>query len=145
MIPAVTTRAVPTRSAAPKRSRPRRKRRLSPLTVYLSWAGVLVIVLTWLLYARVGLPRLPAYLVAVNLVTALAYGFDKMAARRKWKRVPERALHVMAVAGGTPAAFAAQRYWRHKTVKASFQLRFWLILSIQGVIVALWLIHWLLT
>lgn len=80
-----------------------------------------------------------AYLVAVNLVTFLFYGYDKLIAGTSLLRIPEAILHALAVAGGSPAGLVAQRVFRHKTVKGSFQLVYWLIVVLQlGV---LWLVE----
>jgi uncharacterized membrane protein YsdA (DUF1294 family) len=46
-------------------------------------------------------------------------------------RVPERVLHLTAFAGGTPGAFAAQRLFRHKTVKTRFRAWFWILFALQ--------------
>lgn len=80
------------------------------------------------------------YLAAVNLATFVLYGYDKLAAKARYRRVPERLLHRLTLAGGTPAALAGQRIFRHKTIKPEFQSRFRLILATQAV--ALLLATW---
>ena len=80
-----------------------------------------------------------AYWGCVNGVTFLAYGFDKWAAKKQWSRIPETHLHVLALLGGSPAAFLSQRFFRHKTVKGSFQLRFWCIVLIQTALIVYWI------
>lgn len=77
------------------------------------------------------------YLAAVNLATFAAFGFDKRAAERGDRRVPERRLLSLAAAGGGPAAAAAQRLFRHKTRKEPFASRLRLILTIQAIAVGL--------
>ncbi|MFS3129498.1 DUF1294 domain-containing protein [Nocardioides sp. Bht2] len=71
----------------------------------------------------------PLYLLAgyaaLSLVTFAAYGLDKSAARRGRRRVPENRLHLLAIVGGWPGALAAQRTFRHKTVKQPFRAIFW--------------------
>jgi uncharacterized membrane protein YsdA (DUF1294 family) len=75
----------------------------------------------------------------VNVVTILLYGYDKYAAVYGGPRTPERLLHGIAIAGGTPGAYAAQQLFRHKTIKGSFRSRFLVIAIIQlAVIAALW-------
>lgn len=81
---------------------------------------------------------LVAYLLAVNLTTAVLYGYDKRAAVAGRLRVPERTLHLWAFAGGTPAAYASQRFFRHKTIKGSFRVRFWTIFAVQLLLVLAW-------
>lgn len=76
-----------------------------------------------------------SYLGGVNLATLLLYGWDKWAAIKGRLRVPELLLHLMSIVGGTPAAFAAQSAFRHKTVKRSFQVAFWIIAVAQIVLI----------
>lgn len=85
-----------------------------------------------------------AYLIAVNGATFILYGYDKLSARagRGWMRVPERALHLFAFAGGTPLAFVAQRLFRHKTVKGRFRIAFQAIAIVQACVVAWALWYW---
>ncbi len=62
-----------------------------------------------------------------SLVLFLLYGYDKRQAQRGGWRVPEARLHLLSLFGGWPGGFLAQRLFRHKTRKRSFQLGFWLI------------------
>jgi len=77
----------------------------------------------------VGMGKLPVWVmlayVTASLLAFLAYAFDKSAARRGRWRVSEQTLHLFALAGGWPGALIAQRWLRHKSKKASFQLTFW--------------------
>lgn len=78
----------------------------------------------------------------LNGVTYLAYATDKAAAQRpQARRVPERTLHLLALAGGWPAAWLAQRRLRHKTVKPAFRAWFWATVAghLLGVLLVLWL------
>ena len=77
------------------------------------------------------MPYLLAYLLAINLFTFLTYGYDKRAARKHKWRTPEATLHLLALLGGTPAAFIAQRLFRHKTAKLSFQFVYWAIVAVH--------------
>jgi uncharacterized membrane protein YsdA (DUF1294 family)/cold shock CspA family protein len=65
------------------------------------------------------------YLVA-SIVALAAYGIDKSAARADRWRVREDTLHLFALLGGWPGALLAQRWFRHKTRKASFRFVFWI-------------------
>ena len=76
-----------------------------------------------------------AYFASVNIVTLCAYGFDKKIAGSSWVRVPEKVLHVLSLAGGSPAALLAQRVFRHKTIKTRFQVVYWLIVFVQLVVI----------
>ena len=39
-------------------------------------------------------------LTALNALTVLLYGLDKIAARNGWRRIPEIILHLLALLGG---------------------------------------------
>ena len=70
------------------------------------------------------------YLLA-SLVTLVAYAIDKSAARAGRWRIPEQTLHLLAVIGGWPGALVARQMLRHKTVKVSFRIEFWLTVLIN--------------
>lgn len=78
-----------------------------------------------------------AWLLAVNGTAFGYYAVDKARARRAARRVPEVVLHGLALAGGSLGAYASMRLFRHKTVKGSFRVVFWLIVAAQVVLV-LW-------
>lgn len=85
--------------------------------------------------------------VVLSLVSFFVYAFDKSAAQRGARRVPERSLHLLAVAGGWPGALLAQRMLRHKTRKVPFRRVFWgtVLLNIAGFVLlnaVLWLALW---
>jgi len=71
-----------------------------------------------------------AYIVGLGLITFLIYGYDKLQAKRGARRVPERTLLLLALAGGALGGWAGMLIWRHKTLHASF----W-IAQIAGTIV----------
>ncbi len=60
------------------------------------------------------------YLVAVNIVEFSLLGWDKLQAKNKGWRVAETQLLIVALFGGTPAAFVACSIFRHKIRKDSF-------------------------
>jgi uncharacterized membrane protein YsdA (DUF1294 family) len=80
---------------------------------------------------------LAAYLAGVNVITFAMYAWDKRAAVRSRRRVPERSLLAAALLGGSPAALVAGRVLRHKTVKRSFRVRFALVVVIQLALIGL--------
>lgn len=74
-----------------------------------------------------------AYGIVISLATYALYGADKDSAQAKtahW-RASEKLLHCFEFAGGWPGAFLAQRRLRHKCSKLSYQVVFWLIISIH--------------
>ena len=82
-------------------------------------------------------------LLAINLATFAAFGWDKAAAgRRGQSRIPERTLLALAALGGSPAALLARQTLRHKTRKQPFVAWLFLIVFLQvstGVAIAvLW-------
>ena len=72
-----------------------------------------------------------AYLIAINISTFLLYGYDKFISSGDKLRVPELNLQALALFGGSPSALVAQKFFRHKTIKSSFQLLYWSIVFIQ--------------
>jgi uncharacterized membrane protein YsdA (DUF1294 family) len=64
---------------------------------------------------------------AISFLTFLAYRADKRRAELNEWRISERTLHLLELLGGWPGAFVAQRYFRHKTAKDSYQFVFWSI------------------
>jgi uncharacterized membrane protein YsdA (DUF1294 family) len=74
-------------------------------------------------------------LLVVNGATLLLFRHDKQAALAGARRVPERRLLKLAAIGGTPAAFAARRLFRHKTRKQPFSSRLELIALLQAMAV----------
>lgn len=61
-----------------------------------------------------------AWLAGINAATLVAFGWDKRRARQGGRRIRERTLLGLALAGGSPAALAARRLFRHKTLKQPF-------------------------
>ncbi len=63
----------------------------------------------------------------MSLLSYASYAVDKQRAREKAWRLSERGLLLIDLLGGWPGAFLAQRWFRHKCSKPSFQFTFWLI------------------
>ena len=104
-----------------------------------------IILLGWLGLAfygvatgRVSLWLLP-WLVLINIATVFAYAFDKNAAEKGEWRTSEQTLHAFALAGGWPAAWAAQQVMRHKCSKASFQAAYQFMVFLDLAALALWM------
>ena len=71
-------------------------------------------------------PSIPVAYACVSLLSAGLYASDKSKAGRGEWRTPECTLHFVDLLGGWPGGLVAQRYFRHKNRKLSFQLVFWL-------------------
>jgi uncharacterized membrane protein YsdA (DUF1294 family) len=74
--------------------------------------------------------------LAVCILTFLLYRADKRRAEEGKRRVPETTLHLAEFAGGWPGAYLAQRTYRHKTSKISYQIFFWMIVAVHQFLAA---------
>ncbi len=90
-----------------------------------------VVLALLLMLWRLGFGPLWAWLISINAVVFLLYGYDKRQAVIGRTRVPEIALHAGALLGGSPAALLGQRLFLHKTRKLRFQLVFLAIVLVQ--------------
>ncbi len=57
-------------------------------------------------------------------ISFLLMWWDKRAAQRGARRVPEVTLHTLELLGGWPGSLAAQRLFRHKTAKVKYRVFF---------------------
>ncbi len=112
-------------------------RRRNPNQLFGGGALGLAAVVTWYLSQERGWHVGASWLTAINILAIPLWGFDKLAAKRGWRRVPELALHVVALAGAVPASFLSMQLFRHKTLKPVFRRLYWVFLVVQIVIVAL--------
>ena len=78
------------------------------------------------------------YLAAINVVTFLVYGIDKLRAKRGAWRVSEKTLFVLPLLGGSVGAIAGMRVFHHKTKHWYFKYGLPLILLLQIALVV-WL------
>lgn len=61
-----------------------------------------------------------AYYIIINIVALLIYGWDKLAAKQGWWRVPEHTLLFLSLIGGALGGLLGMLIWHHKTRKAKF-------------------------
>jgi len=78
------------------------------------------------------------YLIAVNVVTFAAFGYDKLIAPTQAIRVPEAILLALTALGGCVGGVIARPIFRHKTQKVSFRLAFWPCVLISIVLIAIY-------
>ena len=81
-------------------------------------------------------------LIGYALMSVVAFGLywtDKRRAVRGEWRVSEATLHAVALFGGWPGAWVAQRVLRHKWRKTRFAVVFWTIVAVH---VLFWLWWW---
>ncbi len=74
------------------------------------------------------------YFLAVSVIGAVVCIYDKLAAQRGWKRVPERTLFFWALVGGGSGVYLTMLLIRHKTLHRSFMLGIPAIMLLQIVI-----------
>ena len=61
------------------------------------------------------------YILAINVITFVIYGIDKLKAKKgKW-RIPETCLLGLAVIGGSIGAYLGIKVWHHKTLHKKFK------------------------
>ena len=61
------------------------------------------------------------YLIAINIITFLIYGIDKLKAKKgKW-RIPESTLLLLAIICGSIGAWFGIKVWHHKTLHKKFK------------------------
>jgi uncharacterized membrane protein YsdA (DUF1294 family) len=78
------------------------------------------------------------YLLGLSLAAFLLFAWDKRCAVIGRRRIPERTLLMLALAGGTPGAIAGQRLLRHKTRKEPFRSRLlWIAIGQALLVLAL--------
>lgn len=101
----------------------------------LGWRHAVALALLLVLPA-LAVPRLVEWLhpwwialcaAVTSALAALNVWLDKRFAIAAHLRVPEATLHLFELTGGWPGSFLAQRHFRHKIAKRSYQIIFWLI------------------
>lgn len=76
-------------------------------------------------------PILWLYIVAINVVSLDAMGFDKYRAMQNKWRVPEKVLFILAAAGGSVGGIVGIYAFHHKTLHKKFTVGFPIILVLQ--------------
>ena len=103
---------------------PSRPRRLDAVSRCVLLAFALTYVVATLLR---GVPLWAHLLYAGASALCFAlYAVDKEAARAGRDRISESTLLSLGFVGGWPGALLAQQWFRHKTAKLTFRVRFWL-------------------
>jgi uncharacterized membrane protein YsdA (DUF1294 family) len=96
--------------------------------------GHAAVLLALLVLPTVAVAKLPVdwrlaalYAVCLSLVAYIANQSDKARAQANEWRISEATLHLLELIGGWPGAFVAQRRFRHKIAKPSYQAVFWAV------------------
>lgn len=74
------------------------------------------------------------YLILINIIAFLAFGVDKLKAKKGFSRIPEGHLFMLALAGGSVGAYVGMRAWHHKTLHRRFCYGLPLIIAAQLVL-----------
>ena len=74
------------------------------------------------------------YAVIINLVTFVAYGVDKLNAKRGEWRISETTLLLLAVFGGSVGAWFGIGCWHHKTLHRKFRYGVPMIILFQIIV-----------
>jgi len=111
----------------------------SPYLIFALVSAFLTFSISVYLYKYQTITPILSYIIAINITIFILYGYDKFIAINGGLRVPEWNLHALALLGGSPTGLIAQKTFRHKTVKGSFQLVYWGIVVLQvGIIYWFW-------
>lgn len=81
---------------------------------------------------------IPAVFLFMSGLSFIFYARDKSAARKNQWRVSEITLQLFSLLGGWPGAITAQQVLRHKTIKVSFQIDFWVV-TLANIGILVWL------
>ena len=73
-------------------------------------------------------------LLAINLFAFLLMGYDKKLAKTNERRISEKALLTSAMLGGSIGSGIGMLYFRHKTSKNSYLVKFWSVVIIQIIV-----------
>ncbi len=88
------------------------------------------------------LTYLQAYLVAINSISFILYAYDKLLALSNSKnisRVSENRLLLSTLIGGSIGSLLSMIIFRHKIKKASFMIKFSIVVIVQITIVFLYI------
>jgi uncharacterized membrane protein YsdA (DUF1294 family)/cold shock CspA family protein len=91
-----------------------------------------IVYLALVFFRYVPLYPIAAIYVGMSLLTIWVYSRDKRAAKLGRWRTREIRLHLLELLGGWPGAFLAQRFYRHKSRKLSYQFWFWAIILVHA-------------
>ena len=82
---------------------------------------------------------MPVYiiLILINVISFMLFGYDKLKAKNKGWRIPEKIMFTIALLGGAAGVFLGMRVFRHKTKHYSFVVGIPLIFCLNVFIVYL--------
>jgi uncharacterized membrane protein YsdA (DUF1294 family) len=75
-------------------------------------------------------------LLAINTFTFVLIGCDKKLAKIQQRRISEKTLLTATILGGSIGSGIGMLYFRHKTAKKSYLIKYWSIVIIQIIVVS---------
>src|SRR5215212_2723317 len=93
----------------------------------LFWLAMLALGI-WVL-AQARLSFYGAWLLALSIITFLAYGFDKWQSGRKGQPLTDLALHILALLGGFPGGWFGMFFFDNKNKKDDGDIKVVLVVS----------------
>jgi uncharacterized membrane protein YsdA (DUF1294 family) len=73
-------------------------------------------------------------LLAINIFAFLLMCYDKKLAKTNQRRISEKALLTSAMVGGSFGSGIGILYFRHKTAKNSYLVKFWSVVVVQIIV-----------
>lgn len=111
----------------------------SPKAGFALTASILVALLAVLLLWLTDWSLLVIWLLAINAITFLLYGFDKNQSQGSGQRVPEIVLHLLALVGGFLGGWLGRLVFHHKTRKPVFAIVL-AVSTVVWVVIIVWLL-----
>ncbi len=78
------------------------------------------------------------YFILISTISFLLYGFDKLKAlnsSKNTRRISEKKLLLSSFLGGSIGSLLSMFIFRHKIKKASFMIKFFLVIIVQVVLI----------
>ena len=82
--------------------------------------------------------RVIFYLISVNFITTFIVIVDKFNAKKNRRRIPENYFYILAILGGWLVGILTMKIMRHKTVKRSFQIKYFFSICTNLIVIGLW-------
>ncbi len=78
---------------------------------------------------------LAAYLIIINILSLLMFGYDKLKAKKNGWRIPESRFFILGLLGGAVGIYTGMRIFRHKTKHMLFIVGIPLLVVLNLVII----------
>lgn len=75
------------------------------------------------------------YIGMINIISGIAFAYDKHASKNNSRRIPEQTLHLLEVLGGVFSNLLLMYTLRHKNRKFSYWVWTWMMLIVWLVLI----------